>query len=252
MATFVITEAQKTSLEQFLKKHRKVDPATAYLFFIEKKLGIHPALFRRNKLIYQSADHAVKALEKEGKLWRETQIKLGFGAATINEKTEKIYICPFCFETSSRTIIGDNTHLHSLDAIYEHVSKCPENKERLNGLPVKRFSTSEDREFIKSFITKHKKSVVKTVYTSVLNDSYFNTKEAVAEDFKQNYLSSITMVEAQNQNRFQFEESFNLFIEKHLEEEIHEFVEALSKITVFEPYVKQWISAQEEEEAEEE
>ncbi len=247
MATFVITEAQKTSLEQFLKKHRKADPATAYLFFIEKKLGIHPVLFRRDKLIYQSADHAVKALEKEGKLWRETEIKLGFGAATINEETKKIYLCPFCFNTSSRVIIGNNTHHYPVDAIYEHVSKCPENKERLDGLPVKRFSTSEDRELIKSFITKHKKSVTKKVYTSVLNDSYFNTKEAVAEDFKQNYLSSITMVEAQNQNRFQFEESFNLFIAKHLEEEINDFVEVLSEIPFFVPYVTQWIKAQEEE-----
>ncbi len=45
-------------------------------------------------MIYQSAEAIIEHLEKEEKLWHETEIKISFGHASVNEETKKIYICP--------------------------------------------------------------------------------------------------------------------------------------------------------------
>lgn len=237
MTSIVITEELKKELEQFFKKHRKPELVSTFLFFLEKKHRLQPVLFPRDKMIFQSSEGAVKYLEAQGKLWRETEIKIGFGPPTVNEETKKIYICPF-----TGKVFGDNTHPHPQDAIYDWVSKCPENTERVGGLRVKRFFVSEDREVIKNYIVNRKKPINKVVYSSVYSGKLYNTKEAVIEDFKANYLKPLTLVEVQNQNRYQIEEGFLAFIKKELvEEKLAAFVEALAQFDIFMPFVTAWI-----------
>ena len=40
-------------------------------------------------------EELIQLLEKQGKLWRETEIKIQIGEPQVNEATKKIYICPF-------------------------------------------------------------------------------------------------------------------------------------------------------------
>src|ERR1700675_2116111 len=154
--TLVITQGLKEDLHKFLKKNRKADLITTYLFFLEKKFNIKPVLFGREKMIYQSQEELVQKLESQGKLWRETEIKIQFGEESVNDQTKKIYICPF-----TGKVFGDNTHPNPQDAIYDWVSKCPENTERAGGLRVKRFFVSEDPEVIKNYISKPKEPITK-------------------------------------------------------------------------------------------
>lgn len=239
MTQTVITEEIKKELQHFLSENQSAELINTYLFFIETKFNLQPVLFPKDKIIYQSADEAVKEIEKVGKLWHETEIKIGFSNLSVNEQTTKIYICPF-----TGKVFGDNTHPNPQDAIYDWVSKCPENTERMNGLRVKRFFVSEDPEVIKSYIakTKPKELITKVVFSSVLSGKLFNSKNAVIEDFKKNYLKKLTLVEVQNQNRYQIEEHFLAFIQKQLvEEKIASFVEALAEFNEFMPFVEQWI-----------
>ncbi|MBF8263771.1 MAG: hypothetical protein HW387_1436 [Parachlamydiales bacterium] len=232
-----INDEQKTELIQFLKKNRSADLVTIYLVFIEKKFEIQPVLFPREKTIYRSLDDLIGKLEKQGKLWRETEITIQFGQQNVNEHTKKIYICPF-----TGKVFGDNTHPNPQDAIYDWVSKCPENKERVGGLPAKRFFVSEDPDVIKNYISERKASVKKVVFSSAITGKLFNSKQAVIDDFKKNYTKPLTMVEVQNQNRYQIDESFLEFIQKHLNEDrIASFVEALSRHKEFEPFLAKWV-----------
>lgn len=243
MTSIVITEDQKKELERFLYDNRPAELINTYLHFIEIKFQLKPVLFPKEKTIYHSADDAVRALEKENKLWHETEIKISFGHASVNEETKKVYICPF-----TGKVFGDNTHPNPQDAIYDWVSKCPENTERMGGLRVKRFFVSEDPEVIKSYIDKTKlkrEPIKKVVYSSVISGKLFNNKEAVIDDFKHNYLKTLSLVEVQNQNKFQIEERLLSFIQKYLvEEKITSFVEALAEFDVFMPYVERWIEAE--------
>jgi hypothetical protein len=168
MATLVITESLKNELDSFLKKNRKADLITTYLFYLEKKHHIRPVLFAREKMIYQSQEDLVKTLEEQGKLWRETEIKIQFGEQSVNDQTKKIYICPF-----TGKVFGDNTHPNPQDAIYDWVSKCPENTERVGGLKVKRFFVSEDPDVIKNYIIKRKEPVTKIVFSSAVTGKLF-------------------------------------------------------------------------------
>lgn len=239
MTQTVITKDLKTELEQFLKENASAELVTTYLFFVERKFNLHPVLFPKDKIIYQSTEDAVKYVEQQQQLWHETEIKIGFSNLSVNDQTKKIYICPF-----TGKVFGDNTHPNPQDAIYDWVSKCPENTERVNGLRVKRFFISEDPEVIKSYAakTKPKEPITKVVYSSVLSGKLFNSKEAVIQDFKQNYLKRLTLVEVQNQNRFQIEQHFLDFIQKQLvEDKIASFVEALSEFDEFTPYVTHWL-----------
>lgn len=235
-----ITNEQKAELLKFLKKNRNTDLVTVYLAFIEEKHGIKPVLFPREKTIYQSLETLLKKLETQGKLWRETEITIQFGQQSVNDQTKKIYICPF-----TGKVFGDNTHPNPQDAIYDWVSKCPENTERVGGLPAKRFLVSEDPDVIRNYISERKASVKKVVYSSALTGKLFNSKNAVIEDFKKNHVKEMTMIEVQNQNRFQIDEQFLEFIQKHLnEEKISMFVEALSHHPEFEPYLRKWVDVE--------
>ncbi|MCC6127963.1 MAG: DUF2709 domain-containing protein [Chlamydiae bacterium] len=238
--SLTINAELKGELLKFLKKNRSADLITIYLAFIEEKYHVHPVLFPREKTIYQSLDSIIEKLESQGKLWRETEITIQFGQQSVNEETKKIYICPF-----TGKVFGDNTHPNPQDAIYDWVSTCPENKERVGGLPVKRFFVSEDPEVIKNYISIRKASVKKVVYSSAVTGKLFNSKAAVIEDFKKNHVKSMTFLEVQNQNRYQIDESFLDFIQNHLtEDKIAAFVEALSKHPEFEPYLEKWVETE--------
>lgn len=239
--TLSITAEQKNELLKFLKKNRNADLVTIYLAFVEEKYRLKPILFPRDKTIYQSLDDLVEKLEAQGKLWRETEITIQFGQQSVNEDTKKIYICPF-----TGKVFGDNTCPNPQDAIYDWVSTCPENKERVGGLPVKRFFVSEDPEVIKNYISQRKASIKKVVYSSAITGKLFNSKAAVIDDFKKNHVKPLTLLEVQNQNRFQIEDQFLAFIQKHLtEEKIAQFVEALSQHPEFGPFLSKWVESDE-------
>lgn len=243
MATLVITEAVKEELDTFLQKNKKSDLITAYLFFLSKKFNISPVLYIRDKTIYQSQEDLLKRLESQGKLWRETEIKIQTGPQGVNELTKKIYICPF-----TGKVFGDNTHPNPQDAIYDWVSKCPENKERSGGLKVKRFFVSEDPEIIKNYIVKRKDPITKIVFSSAATGKLFNSKNAILDDFLNNQLKPIPLTEVPNQNRFQIEEHFLTFIQSQLEEDkIASFVEALSPFEEFGPFLDLWLEEDKEE-----
>lgn len=238
MTKVVISEEMKESLQKFLEENLSAELINTYLHYVELKFELEPVLFPKEKIIYQSADDAVRLVEKEGKLWHEAEIRIGF-SNQINDQTKKIYICPF-----TGKVFGDNTHPNPQDAIYDWVAKCPENKERIGGLPAKRFFISEDPGVINNYIAKvkHKEPITKVVFSSVLNGKLFSTKQAVIKDFKNNYLKRMSLVEVQSQNRFQIEEDFLAFIQKQLaEDKIGAFVEAIAEFPVFMPYVSQWL-----------
>ena len=231
----------KKDLLLFLEELRSPELLAAYFYYLERQFKLNPVAFVRDKVIYPSVDGAIKTLEKEGKVWRETEIKIGFGPPSVNEQTKKIYICPF-----TGKVFADNTHPNPQDAIYDWVSKCPENTERVGGVPAKRFFISEDPEVIRNYIKQRKEPISKTVYSSAVNGKLFNSKAAVVRDFTTSYLKPMTLVEVQNQNRFQLEEKFLTFIEDQLQEDkIATFVETLAEEETFHPYVAQWIETDE-------
>lgn len=239
MTKTVITDDIKGVLRQFLSENQNAELVNTYLCFIENKFNLQPVVFPKDKIIYQSAEDAAKTLEKDNRLWHETEIKIGFSIESVNDQTSKIYICPF-----TGKVFGDNTHPNPQDAIYDWVSKCPENKERVGGLRVKRFFVSEDPEVIKSYLAKNKpkEPITKVVYSSVLSGKLFNSKQAVIDDFKKNYLKRLSLVEVQSQNRFQIEEQFLAFIQEQLvEDKVASFVESLAEVDDFVPFVERWI-----------
>ncbi len=92
MATLVISENLKDELLKFLKKNKKADLITTYLYFLEKKFHIKPVLFIREKRIYQSQEELVKTLESQGKLWRETEIKIQIGQQGVFRNIKTFYL----------------------------------------------------------------------------------------------------------------------------------------------------------------
>lgn len=237
MAQIVITDNLKTEIQKFLEKNKKADLITVYLYYLEKKFHIKPVIFGKEKMIYQGQKELIAKLEAEEKLWRETEIKIQLQQQAVNEQTTKIYICPF-----TGKVFGNNTHPNPQDAIYEWVSKCPENTERINGLRVKRFFVSEDPEMIKNYIVKRKEPITKVVYSSVVTGKLFGSKAAVIEDFIENQIKSLSLTEVPKQNRYQIEEGFLQFIKQQLQEEnLSVFVEAISNFSEFSDYVEGWM-----------
>jgi Protein of unknown function (DUF2709) len=237
----VSTKVQE-KLKTFLAENKKCDLLTAYMFFLEQKHKIKPMLFPQSKLIYQSADRAVELLEREGKLWRETEIRIALSTESVNDRTKKVFICPFCGK-----VVGDNTCPNPEDEIYAHVSSCPENKERSGGLRVKRFFMSEDPEVIKSYIKERKAPITKTVFSSVVTGKLFNSRDGVVDDFRKNHLKPMTLVEVQKQNRFEMEGSFLEFLQGELDEDkIEAFVGELAEHEEFMPHVGQWVEIEED------
>lgn len=232
-----VSENLKTEILEFLKKNKKSDVITTYLFFLSKKLKINPILFMREKKIYQGKEELLKHLESLGKLWRETEIKIQFQKESVNSQTTKIYICPF-----TGKVFGNNTHPNPQDAIYDWVSTCPENTERIDGVRVKRFFVSDDPDVIKNYIVERKAPITKTVYSSAVTGKLFNSKQAVIDDFVQNQIKSVPLIEVPSQNRFEIEEHFLSVIQDKLQEDkISAFVEELATSPELTPYVENWL-----------
>jgi len=245
MSKMSLTADMQLQLKDYLERTKHPELITTYLYYVEHKFSLEPMLFVRDKLVYQSTPEAIRLLEKDAKLWRETEIKIGYVTSSVDELTKKIYICPF-----TGKVYGDNTHPNPQDAIYDWVSKCPENTERVGGLRVKRFFISEDPEVIKAYASKNKPKnpITKIVFSSAVNGKLFHSKEAVIEDFKANYLKRVSLVEVQGQSRFQIEEHFMNFIQDQLtEDKIASFVEMLSEIAEFGTYVEKWLGEVEQE-----
>ncbi len=237
MTEVAFTPKIKSELKDYLEGHRNPDLVATYLLYIQRKDDIRPVVVPREKTVYRSYDDAVKILGDQGKLWRETEIVLGYGPPTVNELTAKIYICPF-----TGKVFGDNTHPNPQDAIYDWVSKCPENKETSDGIRVKRFFVSEDPKVIANYIEKRKEPTRRTVYSSSFTGKLFHDKDSVIRDFRDHHSKGMTLVEVQNQNRFEIEESFLEYIQSELvEDKITSFVEALAEHEEFLPYVQKWV-----------
>lgn len=237
MSKMAISESLKTELKEFLASQSSADLLSVYLFFLEKKYDLHPVVFVRDKTIYPNAEDAVKKLTEKGGLWHKTEIKVGYGPPTINAETKKIYICPF-----TGKVFGDNTHPNPQDAIYDWVTNCPENTERIGGVKAKRFFISDDPEIIKNYIKPQKQPLSKVVYSSAVTGKLFNSQAAVIADFKKNYLKPMTLLEVQTQKKFQLQEQFlELLQEQLLEEKIAAFVEMLAQYEEFHPYISQWV-----------
>lgn len=235
-----ISKGIKSALLKFLKSQRSPELLSAYFFYLEKAFELSPVAFIQDKKIYKTMDEALEKLEAQGNVWRETEIKVGFGPPTVNELTKRIYICPY-----TGKVFGDNTHPNPQDAIYDWVASCPENKERIGGVKAKRFFVSDDPEIIKNYIKPRREPINKIVYSSAVSGKLYSSKQAVIQDFKQSYLKPMPLVEVQNQNRFELEESFLKFIEEKLEEShITSFVEGLADDDGFIPYVTKWVEAE--------
>ncbi|MCB1108525.1 MAG: DUF2709 domain-containing protein [Chlamydiia bacterium] len=232
-----ISDKLKQDLKIFLDDHGQADLVSTYLFFLEKKHRLHPVIFIREKTIYSTPGEITDRLGAEGKLWRETEIKIQFNQPSVNEETKRIYICPF-----TGKVFGNNTHPNPQDAIYDWVSKCPENTERHDGLKVKRFFISEDPEVIKNYIQKGKDPITKKVFSSAVSGKLFNSKQGVIDDFVQNQLKALPLSEVPSQNRFNIDEKLLAFLQENLEEtKINAFVESLGNFAEFKEHVELWL-----------
>ncbi|WP_213318772.1 DUF2709 domain-containing protein [Chlamydiifrater volucris] len=236
-----VSGSVKKKLLQFLKEQKRPELLTAYLFYLEKELSLDPVVFVKDKIIFKSPEDAVRILEEEKKLWRETEIRIGVGKPSVNEETRRIYICPF-----TGKVFADNVYRNPLDAIYDWLAKCPENTERQGGVRVKRFFVSDDPKVIANYIQPPKAPRTKVVFASVITGKLFNSLPDLIQDFKKSYLRRMMLVEVQNQNKFQLEGSFLSLLQGYLEEEkIAEFVEVLAEDTSFHEYISEWVDADE-------
>ena len=237
MVKEAIPENLRKDFLEYLKHKRKLDLLSNYLFFVSKKYNLNPIVSPKHKMIFRSLDEAMEILGKEGRIWRETRIRIGQEQAQVNEETKKIYICPF-----SGKVFADNTHPNPQDAIYDWVANCPQNTEKKDGLVVKRFFVSEDPEMIKNYIEKCEEPITKIVFSSALTGALYNSKEVIVEEFKKDYVKPISLEEIQSQNRFEIEPNFLHFIQNELaEEKLTEFIETLSNYEEFVPYIQKWL-----------
>ena len=245
MKNIAIPANVRQALSCFLSESKRPELIATYLHYLEHLLHLKPVLFVKEKMVFQNVDSAVSVLEAQGKLWRETEIKIGYKKSAVNDLTKKIYICPF-----TGKVFGDNTCPNPQDSIYDWVATCPENTERAGGVRSKRFFISEDPQIIAEYAKKCvvKAPVTKLVYASAINSKIFYSKEAVIDDFKDHYLKNISLAEVQGQSRFHIEDTFMKIIEEYLQEDkIATFVEAMSEIEEFTPYVESWLGEVEEE-----
>lgn len=238
MVKVTISPKVKESLKKYLREHKKCDLVTAYLHFVEQTHNVQPIAFIPERIVFTNKAAALEILDHEGKISRETEIKITFENGSVNSETRKIYICPF-----SGKVFGDNTHPNPQDAIYDWVSHCKENNEFIGGLKAKRFYISEDPEVIKNYLSPPAKTITRKVYSSAVNGKLFNSKEAALADCLQHYFKPMSLAEVQNQNRYQMHESLLKILQEELDEsKIEAFVEALSGDLNFKSYVDSWIS----------
>lgn len=245
MSPLVLKDLEKKELESFLKKNRRADLVATYLRYLELRERVTPVLHPGSKTIYLGASEAIQALDSQDKLARETEITISYDQGAVNDQTTKVYICPY-----SGKVFGNNTHPNPQDAIYEWVSTCPQNTERVGGLRAKRFLVSEDPAIIKKYITHRKKNITKRVFSSQASGKLFDSKEGVIAEVQQHYLRPMSLFEVQEQNRFQIHPDLLQLLQVHLQEDkIASFVESLLKHAFFKPYLNVWLEENEDEES---
>ncbi|WP_041468034.1 DUF2709 domain-containing protein [Chlamydia felis] len=236
-----ISGSIKKKLLQFLGKQKAPELLATYLFYLEQALNINPVVFVRDKIIFKTPEDAIQILEKDKKVWRETEIQICSGKPEVNEQTKRIYICPF-----TGKVFADNVYADPQDAIYDWLSSCPQNTERQSGVRVKRFLVSDDPNMIKEYIVPPKEPIIKTVFASAITGKLFHSLPALIEDFTSSYLRPMTLEEVQNQNKFQLESTFlSLLQDALVEDKIAEFVEGLADDTAFHVYISQWVDTEE-------
>ncbi|WP_201456623.1 DUF2709 domain-containing protein [Chlamydia sp. 17-3921] len=236
-----ISGENKQKLLRFLETQKKPELLATYLFYLECAMGLRPVVFVRDKIIFKNAEDAVQILEKDKKIWRETEIQISSGKPEVNEHTKRIYICPF-----TGKVFADNVYANPQDAIYDWLSSCPQNIEQQGGVRIKRFLVSDDPNVIKEYIVSPKEPIVKTVFASVVTGKLFHNLSDLLEDFISGYLRPMTLKEVQNQHKFQLENSFLSLLQDALEEEkIAEFIESLADDTAFHVYISQWVDTEE-------
>ncbi|QXE27481.1 DUF2709 domain-containing protein [Chlamydia buteonis] len=236
-----ISGSIKQKLLQFLGKQKAPELLATYLFYLEQALNINPVVFVRDKIIFKTPEDAIRILEEDKKVWRETEIQICSGKPEVNEQTKRIYICPF-----TGKVFADNVYADPQDAIYDWLSSCPQNTERQSGVRVKRFLVSDDPNMIKEYIAPPKEPIVKTVFASAITGKLFHSLPALIEDFSSSYLRPMTLEEVQNQNKFQLEGTFlSLLQDALVEDKIAEFIESLADDTAFHVYISQWVDTEE-------
>lgn len=239
----VLNSDHKDMLTDYIQQQPDTPLITFYLYYISMKDKIEPVIFAPELQIYKSEKDLFERLEKEQRLYSETEVKLT-SQESVNERTKKIYICPF-----TGKVFGDNTHPNPQDAIYDWVSKCPENKERVNGLKVKRFFVSDDPDMIKEYFEKQQSSsegpLTKTVYSSVSSGKLFATKDNAIADLKKSGLKKIALDAIPDQNRYEIDPIFLEELQGWLNESnLQSFLEQLSEHSEFEEAIEQWLGSQ--------
>ncbi|WP_100934482.1 DUF2709 domain-containing protein [Candidatus Chlamydia corallus] len=236
-----ISGAVKQKLLQFLGKQKKPELLATYLFYLEQALSLRPVVFVRDKIIFKTPEDAVRILEKDKKIWRETEIQISSEKPQVNENTKRIYICPF-----TGKVFADNVYANPQDAIYDWLSSCPQNMEKQGGVRIKRFLVSEDPNVIKEYAAPAKEPIVKTVFASAITGKLFHSLPPLLEDFISSYLRPMTLEEVENQTKFQLESSFlSLLQDALVEDKIAAFIESLADDTAFHVYISQWVDTEE-------
>lgn len=240
MSELTITKEILSKIKKFLHDNPGADLLPTYLYFVEQQFGIHPVLYPPQKIIYRNSEEAISCVNALGKFCHEVEITIGQTEKAVNAETKKIYICPF-----SGKVFGDNTHPNPQDAIYDWVSHCPENTERVGGLRVKRFFVSDDPAVIAEYAKKAevKEPKIKLVFVSPLTGKLFSSKEAIREDFLKSWIKPMSLAEVHSQNRFKIEDNFLEFFQKQLEEEkVTDFVKAVAEESDLQSDVERWLS----------
>ncbi|AAD18797.1 hypothetical protein CpB0684 [Chlamydia pneumoniae TW-183] len=236
-----ISGAVKQKLLQFLGKQKKPELLATYLFYLEQALSLRPVVFVRDKIIFKTPEDAVRILEQDKKIWRETEIQISSEKPQVNENTKRIYICPF-----TGKVFADNVYANPQDAIYDWLSSCPQNMEKQGGVRIKRFLVSEDPDVIKEYAVPPKEPIIKTVFASAITGKLFHSLPPLLEDFISSYLRPMTLEEVQNQTKFQLESSFlSLLQDALVEDKIAAFIESLADDTAFHVYISQWVDTEE-------
>lgn len=230
-----IALSEQRKLKQYLSRSREASLLSAYLLFLEEREKLAPVVFLAERTIYKNREEVLFQLEKDRTLWRETEIIVVSGQASINAETKKIYICPYTGKA-----FGDNTHPHPQDAIYHWVSK--ESRQRGEARQVKKFLISEDPKMIRTYMGKPTPEVRRKVYSSQFTGKIFHDKETVVKDFIERQLRPMRLAEVPGQNRYEIEDGFLMWMQEKLaEEKLGEFVEAVEGIEELAEYAKGWV-----------
>ncbi|EPP28541.1 hypothetical protein CP8484711_0181, partial [Chlamydia psittaci 84-8471/1] len=79
-----ISGSIKQKLLQFLGKQKAPELLATYLFYLEQALNINPVVFVRDKIIFKTPEDAIRILEEDKKVWRETEIQICSGKPEVN------------------------------------------------------------------------------------------------------------------------------------------------------------------------